>query len=466
MKLLILSLVILIHVFSTEGQIPSELKAITYNIQGDLKRFYGVSLRLEGLKTRDNSGRHAWEIDTLKSCRISSIRFPPGSQSYLLAEGEGDSLLTLCLTELNASSSRTHPPQFSNAHLSLPNVIRFSLGNEPPIHGDDFAPYGGYVSWANEMLIHADREKTYFQTAQAITILNTTNAKQHAVWNSAKAAWAEGLLDCRGIATTEKCHNVNAKIINTLRADLNKYDQDFPGAKIYFTEWNTSRDELATAENDYLQLAVAEMLLACARLYYERNGHLEALDYHGAWNQQSQGNLLNLVSGEWVLGKAGEVYRDFAPLFYGQWGDYTNTDPSIIIESFIAEDGRYAVAYVNKNNFSVTPGLGFTADPRSYGVVYFDSISVDIKKKQINETVVIYPNPGNSKFIISLNDQPLNSLKSNVICGIYSLSGQLCKTFYPESERFTIDMSDFSDGVYIIKVIADNVTVTKRIVKN
>ena len=353
------------------GQTPSELKTICYQNKGDLIRFYGVSLRLESLEAVDSHGKHAWETDLVKSLKISSIRYPPGSQSYKIHEGQGDSLLALCLAELNASSSRTHPPQFSDQHLSIPDVIRFSLANEPPIHQKDFEPYGGYVNWASDMLNYADREKTYFQTAQALTILNTDIPRQHAVWDSAKIAWKQGLLICRGIATTEKCRDVNAQIINTLRADLNKYDEDFPGAKIYFTEWNPTKDPLAGTENDYFQLAVAEMLLACARLYYERNAHLEALDYHCGWTRQSQGNLVNLVSGVWVLGKAGEVYRDFAPLFYGQWGNYSNSDNSVIIESFISEEGKHAAAYINKNNYDVKTSLGFIAPARKYGVVYF-----------------------------------------------------------------------------------------------
>ena len=125
------------------GQTPEALRGLHFNTAGDLTRFYGVSLRKEGLDAVDSRGRHAWEMEALQSCRLSSVRYPPGSQSYLLAESEGEELLAACVSALGAASSRTHAPQFSNQHLKHPNVIRFSLANEPPSHKKDFEPYGG-----------------------------------------------------------------------------------------------------------------------------------------------------------------------------------------------------------------------------------------------------------------------------------------------------------------------------------
>ena len=167
-------LIVLLHLIKTSlaAQIPIVLESINYEQTGDLTRFYGVSLRKEGLTTVDNQGKHAWEIDTVQSLKISNIRFPAGSQSYLMNEGEGDALLLLCRNALMCGNSRTHAPEFSNAHLSFPNTTRFSLGNEPPIHSADFAPYGGYKNWVINMLDYADSSKTYFQSAQALTIFN------------------------------------------------------------------------------------------------------------------------------------------------------------------------------------------------------------------------------------------------------------------------------------------------------
>ena len=69
-----------------KAQTPAVLQSISYEQQGDLTPFYGISLRREGLTTTDNQGRHAWEIDTVLSLRISDIRYPAGSQSYLMNE--------------------------------------------------------------------------------------------------------------------------------------------------------------------------------------------------------------------------------------------------------------------------------------------------------------------------------------------------------------------------------------------
>ena len=464
-------LIVLLHLIKTSlaAQIPIVLESINYEQTGDLTRFYGVSLRKEGLTTVDNQGKHAWEIDKVQSLKISNIRFPAGSQSYLMNEGEGDALLAFCQTTLMCGNSRTHAPQFSNVHLSFPKTSRFSLGNEPPIHTTDFAPYGGYKNWVINMLAFSDTSKTYFQSAQALTIFNwdsltpAQKAQQGPIWDTAVVAWANGSFACRGIATTEKNRNSNAKTINTLRNHLNLYSTNFPGAKIWFTEWNTSQDPLAANENDYLQLGVAEMLLACARLYYETKGQLEALHYHQGWNAQNKGNLMNLVSGNWSMGKAGEVYRDFAPLFYGRWGDFVsvNQDTLLTLEAFIANDNRYAVAYVNKNNLDISTTLGFIAPKRSYGVVYYDlvpSVNSDINNKHTR--LSIYPNPVSNELIIEIEGNNDN-LK-------FEITNSLGQDVFQGNvvEKTIIQTSNFASGVYLIKLENGNSFEYKKLIKN
>lgn len=451
------------------AQTPSVLQSINYEQQGDLIPFYGISLRKEGLTTIDNQGKHAWEIDTVLSFRISDIRYPAGSQSYLMNETDNATLLTNCQTALGCGNSRTHAPQFTDAHLNLPNINRFSLGNEPPIHTSDFSSYGGYKNWVIDMLAISDTTKTYFQSAQALTIFNwdsltsAQQAQQGPVWDTAVAAWANGSFACRGIATTEKNRDVQAKTLTTLRNHLNLYTTAFPGAKIWFTEWNTSTDPLAQAENDYLQLGIAEMLLACARLYYETNGQIEALHYHQGWNAQAQGNLMNLVSGEWVIGKAGEVYRDFAPLFYGRWGDYTsmNQDTLLTMEAFITDDGRYAVAFVNKNNFDVITTIGFVAHQRSYGVVYYElttSANSDIDNLQAR--AIVYPNPVSDELMIEIKGNNKN-LKFEII----NVSGQIVFKGNVR-EKTVVKTNNFTSGVYFVKFVDGSSYEFKKLIKN
>jgi len=460
----------------TMAQMPSILQSLNYYQSGELTRFYGISLRKEGLTTVDNQGKYAWEVDTVQSLRISDIRYPAGSQSYLMTENEHSALLIDCQNALGCGNSRTHAPQFTNAHLNHPNTTRFSLGNEPPIHTSDFASYGGYKNWVVNMLTISDTSKTYFQSAQALTIFNwdsltpSQQAQQGPVWDTAVAAWASGDFLCRGIATTEKNRNVNAKTIISLRNHLNLYSTDFPGAKIWFTEWNTSVDPLAQAENDYLQLGVAEMLLSCARLYYETNGQLEALHYHQGWNAQNQSNLINLFSGEWVIGKAGEVYRDFAPLFYGRWGNYVSQDQDTLltIEAFISEDNRFAVAYVNKNNFDVTSSLGFVAPQRSYGVIYYDfttSVNDDFSSENNSLYLQNYPNPFNSSAVIRWN----SSVGRHTTLNVFDMLGRKVKTlvdeFKPQGEyNVHFDSKELPSGTYFYQLSVGNHIKTKKMI--
>lgn len=59
----------------TMAQMPSILQSLNYHQSGELTRFYGISLRKEGLTTVDNQGKYAWEVDTVQSLRISDIRY-------------------------------------------------------------------------------------------------------------------------------------------------------------------------------------------------------------------------------------------------------------------------------------------------------------------------------------------------------------------------------------------------------
>ena len=73
------------------------------------------------------------------------------------------------------------------------------------------------------------------------------------------------------------------------------------------------------------------------------------------------------------------MYRDFAPLFYGRWGDLSlpDTDKNVVLEAFVSEDKRYAVAFVNKNDHDVTTSLGLVVKAKSYGVKYFQKRRAD-----------------------------------------------------------------------------------------
>ncbi len=82
--------------------------------------------------------------------------------------------------------------------------------------------------------------------------------------------------------------------------------------------------------------------------------------------------------------------------------------------------------------------------------------------KQLNATdLVLYPNPTNSNITCQLNNdifnEPLN-------IKIFSINGELIKELQMHSSILKIDLSDFSKGVYFIKLISDTMAFNKKIV--
>jgi len=359
------------------AELTALLAALQYEAEGELRPMLGVSLRLESLSARDAAGRGAWESEAVRSLRITDIRFPPGSQSYLIDETDGDAALAAARAALGATNSRTHAPQFSDSHLERADVDRISLGNEPPIHVAEFEPFGGYVNWARSLLAlgHVEPTRLYVQAAQARTMLSPpVAARQQQTWDSVRVAWMSGLLPVRGVATTQKLWDADASVHHVLSEELALYARDFPGARIWLTEWNASRDTLAAVDESREAFATAEMLLTVARLHYETNGQVEALHYHVGWirdagSPATRPALATVVNGAWGLTAAGEAYRTFAPLLHGRWGRLPRESlPGVVLEAFTTETGERVLAYVNKRTSPVTV-FGVVLPARSYGVL-------------------------------------------------------------------------------------------------
>ena len=90
--------------------------------------------------------------------------------------------------------------------------------------------------------------------------------------------------------------------------------------------------------------------------------------------------------------------------------------------------------------------------------------SVGITEDAAQKTVLVYPNPSTGKFIFDLKSISTNENTS--IC-IYDTRGQ--KIYESDKSAVknsgTIDISDYSDGIYIMKVVSANSTETLKIIK-
>ena len=81
-----------------------------------------------------------------------------------------------------------------------------------------------------------------------------------------------------------------------------------------------------------------------------------------------------------------------------------------------------------------------------------------------NNEISIFPNPANDKIILSINNQ--FNINSSSYISISDLSGKIISQSIIHSEQTEIDISDYADGIYFVKVIIEgNQFVQKLIIE-
>ncbi|MAM30077.1 MAG: hypothetical protein CMC13_13730 [Flavobacteriaceae bacterium] len=104
------------------------------------------------------------------------------------------------------------------------------------------------------------------------------------------------------------------------------------------------------------------------------------------------------------------------------------------------------VAFAETNFTNIDPQVQFVDDCEFLSVPAFN----------LEEAVTVFPNPVSETLTISITST-FNYIKSE----IYSVSGQKLQ----ESANKQIEMGDLSAGIYFVKVISEEGTITKKIVK-
>jgi hypothetical protein len=80
---------------------------------------------------------------------------------------------------------------------------------------------------------------------------------------------------------------------------------------------------------------------------------------------------------------------------------------------------------------------------------------------QNTDNIFLYPNPTKNKVNIQLD-----KVYSSVNTTIYSINGmKLYSTFIGQTNQVSLDLSLYSDGVYVIQIEADGYKKTKKIIK-
>lgn len=75
-----------------------------------------------------------------------------------------------------------------------------------------------------------------------------------------------------------------------------------------------------------------------------------------------------------------------------------------------------------------------------------------------SSSVTLYPNPFNDYVVIE-------GLKSNFSYDIYNVSGKLIQSNQDATSGTQIDTKSFESGIYILKIVSENETIVKKIIK-
>ena len=107
------------------------------------------------------------------------------------------------------------------------------------------------------------------------------------------------------------------------------------------------------------------------------------------------------------------------------------------------------------NVFNHWPSTAKHLIPSTWGTAIFSSL-LDANNIE-GENFNIFPNPTSD--VININATVKSKYR------IYSMSGQLIKTIEPTSNNITINMEDFSPGIYFLSTKFDGSVIYKKIVK-
>jgi PKD repeat protein len=142
------------------------------------------------------------------------------------------------------------------------------------------------------------------------------------------------------------------------------------------------------------------------------------------------------------------------------WGDGT-TDTTALPSHTYSTAGYYNIC------LTITDSVGCSStfcdssflSKNSDAMVYVNVIlQTGITENSVNESLLFYPNPATASLTIQT--------PTKAIIEIHNLQGQLLKTINTAEKQTTIDVSDFANGIYIIKAKTDRGVAVKKFIKD
>ena len=139
---------------------------------------------------------------------------------------------------------------------------------------------------------------------------------------------------------------------------------------------------------------------------------------------------------------------DGATIYYTLDGTEPGTTTSTLV---------YGNAFVHPDEEFTIMAMGYKIDMMSSPVFTYHYIPVGINEHKIN--VSVYPNPTTGQFRIQNSEFRIQSVE------VYDVFGKLISSTEVNDNDVTIDVSNYTNGVYFTRIHTDNGTVTKKVVK-
>ncbi len=139
---------------------------------------------------------------------------------------------------------------------------------------------------------------------------------------------------------------------------------------------------------------------------------------------------------------------DGATIYYTLDGTEPGTTTSTLV---------YGNAFVHPDEEFTIMAMGYKIDMMSSPVVTYHYIPVGINEHKIN--VSVYPNPTTGQFRIQNSELRIQSVE------VYDVFGKLISNTEVNDNDVTVDISNYTNGVYFTRIRTENGTVTKKVVK-
>jgi beta-glucanase (GH16 family) len=115
-------------------------------------------------------------------------------------------------------------------------------------------------------------------------------------------------------------------------------------------------------------------------------------------------------------------------------------------------------------NFAVQPNISSSFNQGTFEIDYvrvYQQSSLSTPTAGAKKKVSLIPNPAKNKLTIQFDE-----IQTNNQITIYSMQGQELSSFQMNSEKETIDISNFSNGIYIVNITDEKGSFTSRFVKD